>query len=141
MRKIIKGKKYDTDTATLVGEWSPDISVTDFDYFAESMYRKRTGEYFLYGEGGPSSKYAVHSYGSWTGGEAITPLTLEEADGWAQRYLDEGEYEREFGPVDDGGGKSVVGIRLSPEARAKLDKLSYGTTKSEAVERLIMAAE
>jgi hypothetical protein len=54
MRKIIDGKLYDTDKAKRVGgPWSPaGFGPGDFDWCEEALYRKRTGEYFLHGEGG-----------------------------------------------------------------------------------------
>lgn len=67
MRKVINGKSYDTDTATLVGEWSAACCPGDFEWFREELYRKRTGENFVWGESGPQSRYAVHRCGSWSG--------------------------------------------------------------------------
>ena len=58
MKKIINGKLYDTDTAKEMGTGCASCSPRDFHYYSETLYRKRTGEYFLYGEGGPASRYA-----------------------------------------------------------------------------------
>ncbi len=99
-KKIINGKLYNTETATLVGEWCNNNSTNDFKYCEENLYRKCTGEYFLYGEGGPLSKYSK-SYGdnSWGYGYAITPLSEEEAKQWAEDRLSTDEYIAEFGEV------------------------------------------
>lgn len=35
MKKIIDGKKYDTETAKLVGEWTNGYSYNDFHYCTE----------------------------------------------------------------------------------------------------------
>ena len=58
MNKRINGKRYDTETAKEVGcvSWG---AVGDFRHSSETLYRKSTGEFFLYGEGGPLSEYAV----------------------------------------------------------------------------------
>ena len=32
MKKIIEGKKYDTDTSTLVAEWEADFLANDFNW-------------------------------------------------------------------------------------------------------------
>ena len=48
MKKIINGKLYDTDTAKEVFAISCGNGPSDFHYYAEQLYRKRTGEYFLY---------------------------------------------------------------------------------------------
>ncbi len=37
----------------------------------------------------------------WSGGEEIIPLTVGEAQEWAERYLDADEYEEIFGEVEE----------------------------------------
>lgn len=70
MKKIINGKKYDTETANAVGAYANSGRWCDFTHYEETLYQKRTGEYFLHGEGGPMTKYAVaESQNCWTGGE------------------------------------------------------------------------
>lgn len=101
MKKIINGKMYNTETAKRVGEWD-NGRYGDFGYCSESLYQKKTGEFFLYGEGGAMSKYVVY-YGpnSWGGGEAITPLTEQSAKKWAEDHITAEEYEAIFGEVDE----------------------------------------
>ena len=48
MKKIINGKVYDTSTAERVGGWNNNCSTSDFGYCSEDLYRKRTGEFFLF---------------------------------------------------------------------------------------------
>ena len=101
MKQIINGKKYDTETAKKVGSWSNGYSYSDFSSCTEELYRKRTGEYFLYGIGGPMSRYS-QSYGNTTsGGEKIIPMTEAEARKWAEEHLDGDEYEEIFGEVEE----------------------------------------
>ena len=58
MKKIINGKLYDTSTAHLVGEWDNQLYGNP-DYAAESLYRKRTGEFFLrHGGGGGDQRHS-----------------------------------------------------------------------------------
>lgn len=47
MKKIISGRIYDTDTATKLGAWWSSSDVRDFSRVEETLYRKRTGEFFL----------------------------------------------------------------------------------------------
>ena len=101
MKKIINGKKYDTDTAKAVGTWDNGRSGRDFSHCAETLYRKRTGEYFLYGVGGPMSKYSQSNGNTTSGGEDIRPLTEAEARKWAEEKLTAGEYEEIFGEVEE----------------------------------------
>lgn len=55
MRKIIHGKMYDTETVTLIKEYT--FAEGEYDYFCERLYQKKNGEFFMYVEGGPYSKY------------------------------------------------------------------------------------
>lgn len=102
MKKIINGKRYDTDTARVVGAYTNGMLVNDLSYVCETLYIKRNGEYFLHGEGGAMSKYAQsHGNSSWGGGELIIPMSYEAAREWAERNLEAEEYESEFSVVDD----------------------------------------
>lgn len=114
MKRIINGKVYDTDTAKEVGKWENYGSWRDFNHMEETLYQKRTGEFFLYGQGGPHTKYAV-SVGqtSWEGGSKIIPLTWENARDWAEKNLDAEDYERIFGEVLEDDSRVVVTLSLS----------------------------
>lgn len=103
MKKIIKGKKYDTETATKLGSWFNGYSYSDFNYVNENLYLKKTGEYFLHGEGGALSKYAKYnaSNGVYEGSSVIKPLSKEEAMEWAEDKLDVDKYEEIFGEVEE----------------------------------------
>lgn len=101
MKKIINGKMYNTETAKLVGEWD-NGRYGDFGHCAESLYQKKTGEFFLYGEGGPMTKYSVYcGSNSCRGGEMITPLTDKAAKAWSENHITADEYEAIFGEVDE----------------------------------------
>ena len=113
MKKIINGKRYDTDTAERVGTWDNGHFTSDFQYCSEDLYRKRSGEYFLHGEGGALSKYAVHSGNDSISGENIRPLTLAQAQEWAEEHLDGDEYEKIFGAVDESSEKTTTSISLT----------------------------
>ena len=140
MKKVINGKVYDTETAELVARWSNGQSTSDFDYCAEDLYRKRTGEFFIHGDGGASSKYAV-SYGNgfWGGGEKITPLTYEAAQKWAEEHLSGEKYEAIFGEVAEDESKTAVTLSLSAAAveRAKRTAAQKGISLSALIESLI----
>lgn len=139
MRKIIDGKSYDTDKAELIGEYESEFGMSDFKWFREELYRKRTGEYFIYGEGYAQSKYAKQAYGMWRAGEAITPMSYDGARKWAEEHLGADEYEREFGIADDGDGTKVVAsYRISAAARTAIQREAArtGLSLGEVVERL-----
>lgn len=102
MKKIINGKMYNTDTAKECGSWWNRCSTSDFHHRTERLFQKKTGEFFLYGEGGPMTRWA-HSCGdnSWCGGEGIEPMTIDEAKEWAEKHLDADEYIEIFGEVEE----------------------------------------
>ena len=102
MRKIIDGKMYNTETATQVAMWDNGCYVNDFRYCCETLYRKRTGEYFIHGEGGAMSVYATPvELNGWAGGEAVKPLTKEQARVWMERRAGVDEYIAEFGEPEE----------------------------------------
>ena len=138
MKKIIKGKRYDTESANSVG-YDYYSNRGDFSYWRETLYRKSTGEYFLHGEGGPMSRYAeVVGQNQWSGGEKIIPLSIESAKEWAEDHLSVEEYESAFGDPE-GEEKKTCSFSLSTKAIEKLkrDSSEAGVSMSEYIERLI----
>ena len=113
MKKIINGKVYDTETAQKVGFWSNSLGYNDFNWREESLYRKKTGEFFLHGEGGPRTNYAERVGNMWGSGERIMPLTYKEAQEWAEEHLDGEEYEAIFGEVTEDESRVQVCYSLS----------------------------
>ncbi len=142
MKKIIDGKRYDTDTAKEMGSDSFS-NRRDFHYWMETLYRKNTGEFFLHGEGGPMSRYAVTTgQNEWSGGEKIIPLTIESAKSWAEEHLDADQYEKIFGVVTEDGYKKTVTFSL-PETiieKIKHDASQSGMTMSDYVADCIAKA-
>ena len=113
MKKSINGKVYDTETAQVLGSWS-HMSDRSFERIDETLYRKRTGEFFLHGQGGPMSRYAVQiEQNSWRGGEKITPLSWVDARSWVESHLNSEDYERIFGPVSEDGSRVAVNLSIS----------------------------
>lgn len=97
MKKIIDGKRYDTETATLIASWDNGYFGNDFKRCEEDLYRTERGSWFIYGEGGPMSKY-VQATGpnSYIGGEDITPLSADEARQWLEDTGNYSEMEEYF---------------------------------------------
>ena len=141
MKKIINGKRYDTDTAKLIGEdWYSNR--TDFSYWREELYRKNTGEYFLHGEGGPNSRYAESvGQNTWSGGEKIIPLSIEAAQKWAEEHLSADEYEKVFGVVEEDTAKRTVTFSLPETVIEQLKQAAQksGMTMSDYVAQAIQA--
>ena len=121
MKKIINGKRYNTDTATLIGSTGHGYP-GDLEYWTEELYRKKTGEFFLYGEGGPMSKYSRRiGDNEWSGGEEIRPLSLKEAQEWAEEHLNAEEYEQVFGKIEE--NKSQISTWIADSVKVDADRL------------------
>lgn len=102
MIKIINGRKYDTETAKMVGSWDNGYPTSDFNYCSEKLFRKKTGEFFLFGDGGAMSKYSMScGTNNWCGSCEIIPLSEDGAKQWAEEHLDGDAYIEIFGDVEE----------------------------------------
>lgn len=137
-RKIIDGRKYDTDTATFLAEYDGGDS---FSRFHDELYQKRTGEFFLYGHGGPASKYGRKAdINSWDGGDGFFPLSFDAARKWAEEYLSSEEYEKIFEIEDDENSDRVTttfSLSSSSIKRLKMIAAKRDCSPSKVLEDLI----
>lgn len=139
MKKIISGRLYDTETAKELGSDSYSNS-RDFHWWAETLYQKRTGEFFVHGEGGPASKYAeTVGLNEWSGGERIMPLSYSEAQKWAEKHLDGDDYIAIFGEPEEDENKQKITLYLTAAAIAKAKQAAAKSemTLSAYIESLI----
>lgn len=138
MKKIINGKKYDTDTALELGTWeNNDLGI---NYVLEVLYRKRTGEFFLYCEGGSNTKYSVQrGSNNWGSGEHIIPLDFQSAKLWSEDYLDVDTFEKYFGEVVEDNGKRIVSFSIPNCLYEKIKRASSaaGVGPSEFVSSVL----
>lgn len=82
MKKIINGRKYDTETAKVIDTYSNGLPYTDFDYFGEALYQKVTKEFFLL-----------------RNDRVIIPLSVDKAKKWVANHSTVEIYETLFGKV------------------------------------------
>ena len=154
MKKRINGLRYDTDTAKELARYSSPLPYTETGYYNEWLYKKRTGEYFLYGEGNPGSNWAekVPYDNAYIAGADIQPLTFEQAQDWFEKannadpeLATDEVYDQEFGtlsnPNEAKAEKVQVKLYLNKLAKRKLERLAQkqGKTQSDIVESLIMS--
>ncbi len=144
MKKVINGKLYDTEKAARMASWENIQDCRSFNHMEETLYRKRTGEYFLHGEGEARTRYArQYESNMWGHGEEIVPLTVQAAQKWAEEHLDGDEYEKIFGTVDE----ESEDVLLTFKAPAALDRklgdkaTALGISKSELLRNLIEKME
>lgn len=140
MKKVIRGRLYDTETAKELGSrFGGSEYNNDFEHFSEVLYRKRTGEYFLYGHGGPKSPYAEHRGKNIGWGEKIVPLTPDAAAKWAEEHLDPEVLKQEFGAPAEDMTRRTINVSLSVNAIETIKKYAaaHDTSVSAVIERLI----
>ena len=119
----MKGKLYDTETAKEIAEIFHGDGYRDYRHYSETLYRKRTGEYFLHGEGGPMSKYAeTIGQNMRQEGERIIPLGFNEARQWAEENMNADDYQEEFGEVSEDAERTVLSISVDAAVADRIRK-------------------
>ena len=146
MRKVINGRTYNTATSKHIGNWSNGIYGSDFRSCGETLYKNTKGAYFLVGEGGPLSKYAVSHGNDTSGSTELIPMTATEAQEWAEGHLEPDEYEAEFGVQEEAAPSDLttrerVGLTLDIDIVARLRKHSTdtGIPMARTVDKAILA--
>ena len=136
MKKIINGSKFDTETAKMIAVNSYG-QVGDFSHWEEELYRTKSGKFFLYGEGGASSKYGVWEGNEGYGDEKIMPMSEDEAKTWAKNALNGDEYENIFGDVEE--NTTQISATVTDHQKEKLEdkKKEFRMTTSELIQKLI----
>jgi len=87
MKKIIAGMRFDTEISTKIASYSNGLSYSDFYHLEESLFKMKSGNFFLAGGGGSLTKYAVsHRPGETSGSTGITPLSEGEAFSWLEEH-------------------------------------------------------
>ncbi len=96
MKAIIDGKRYNTDTATEVAAYWNGCGEGDFNRVNEKLYKTAKGAWFIAGSGGARSSYS-QSYGDGvSGGEAIRPITADEAIEWLESHNEADALDEHF---------------------------------------------
>lgn len=139
MKKVINSKLYNTETAKKCGEYEPNPYRSDFSWYCETLYLKKTGEFFLHGDGNAASKYNKScGLNEWSGSEEIKPLTYDEAQKWAEEHLDGDEYIAIFGePAED--ERAQLNLHISAAVIQKLKRVATerGVSAGALVEELV----
>ena len=101
MKKVINGKLYNTETATEICSYEYS-NRGDFHYCQETLYVTKKGAYFIYGVGGPASKYSeTVGQNEWSGGAAINVLTEAEARKFTEANATPETYAEFFGEAEE----------------------------------------
>ena len=100
MKVIIRGKRYDTEapqTEMVAEAHSVGLSMSDFRWWEEELYRTARGNWFIHGRGGAMTRWSQPVGDMTGGGEGILPLDPEGAKAWLERHKCSDELEEYFG--------------------------------------------
>ena len=124
MRKTIANRLYDTATAKAMGNWQRGLA-SERGHISETLYLKKTGEYFLYCQGGSRSRYAQKiGPNTWASGERIIPVSEEEAHTWAENHLTDAAYNVIFNGRSDEAVLTPLTLMLKAATIERLNRVA-----------------
>lgn len=113
MNKVIRGKRYNTETAKLVGTWEANEPENSDFWEKEELYQKRSGEFFLTARAALKRSMRAFPWAAKASpGVELRPIEPEEASDWAEEHLTADEYEALFGPVAEDGSRGRITLTL-----------------------------
>lgn len=88
MKEIINGVSYDTNKSVLLESVDSGFKKEDIRWSVTTLFRTRSGKFFLHGIGGPGSPYAqTYEYFANKEGEEIIPMSSFKVIIWVEEYL------------------------------------------------------
>lgn len=113
-KRIIEGKTYNTETATLLGRWEPDDAPNE-----EALFKTRHGAYFLY------------VFLSDSPDERIFPIEPEIAQRWMEQHCRADATEAEFGEMPEAGDPEArITLRIPETLRRRIATLAQERNQS-----------
>lgn len=130
--KTFDGKKYDVVTSEKIGSYTTGKGE---NWLEETLYRKRSGEYYLMGSGGDDT--------CWRGTDGVQPLCRAWAESWVLECLGKDAYDRIFARPAEPKEKQRITVELPADAYARLTELSEsaGVSKTRVIEKLLQESE
>ena len=99
MKRIIDGKTYNTDTATMICDTSNEYNRSDFKYEDSDLFVTKKGAYFIAGSGGGLSRFARRVSDGWADGDGIIPISREDALAECEKHGSTDDIEQFFGDM------------------------------------------
>ncbi|MEG2570448.1 MAG: hypothetical protein RSA70_03345 [Clostridia bacterium] len=127
MKKYFNGALYNTDSAEILAATNNGLPTSDFAYFSEALYRTKSCNYFIHGEGGARSRYCSYLGNTWSFGEKITPISEASAREWIAENFDSAKYEEVFAPAAEPVQMTII---ISQDARNQLEELKATSGKT-----------
>jgi predicted HicB family RNase H-like nuclease len=120
-KRIIDGKTYNTETATLVAEAATDpYEPSEFD----ELYQTRHGAYFRhYGDWARVDHTGTVSY--------VEPLTPAEAQAWMEKHAWAELLEKHFGEQPEAGeSESRITLRIPDALKSRIEEMASANNQS-----------
>jgi len=113
-KRIIDGKTYNTETATLLGRWEPDDSPIE-----QALFKTRHGAYFLY------------FFLDTEPDQGIAPLEPEAAQKWMEQHCRAEMIEAEFGEMPEAGDPEArITLRIPETLRKRVAVIAQDRNQS-----------
>ena len=88
MKKIIAGKRYDTDTATLIASYNNGLNESDLDHIFEELYMTKKGQWFMRAQGGAMTLYGIIVGNEERGSKDLILCSEQDALVWLDEHQD-----------------------------------------------------
>lgn len=134
IKRSIDSRIYDTSQAEPIAEFSLGKPLDPY-YRKETLYRDKSGAFFLCGIGGESTYYARLAGEKYVPGEDIIMLNDDEARRWLEDWGYTEIILRIFGPKSASDTTTVVGVHLPDEIKGHAERAA--AKKAESVEQWI----
>ncbi|MDH7797154.1 MULTISPECIES: toxin-antitoxin system HicB family antitoxin [unclassified Beijerinckia] len=119
-KRILNGKTYNTETATLVALEEVPRHVYAETYEFNELYQNRFGAYFTYSGNHRDIDEAV-----------ITPLTPLEAEHWMEKYAWAELIEKHFGEKPEAGDSETrFTLRMPDSLKRRIDEAAKASNQS-----------
>ena len=116
MKRVIRGRTYNTETSKLITEYSHGYP-GDPGHYRENLYRTPRNAYFLACHGGVRSHYAYEFRdGQFRTSDDVIPLNDEQVLRWLEDHERSDEIEALFGKQPEAGDGAVMICLRLPEA-------------------------
>lgn len=145
LKKIIGGKSYNTETATVVATWETTSS-PDYELIWEFLYQTRNGAFFLVGEGMANTPYGavLPDCNDRIRGHVLLPLTESQVKCWLEMRELHDEYQEIFGEQEEAGDTNLsshtMTLRLPSVLAQKVKALAGSESIQSFVQRAIETA-
>lgn len=124
MKKIIKGKQLNTETAKMVGT----VMIDEEKDIIETLYRTKSGVYFIH------NVYRKSTVGKLEVGEDLSIISPYEAKEWSKKWLTDSEYKEWFENTNSDETVTItVNITYNAFQILKSEKELTGETYGEII--------